>query len=71
MSTCSKPPNPASAARPHPFATLRDHGNRWVSHDLLALGARASMAGVFFLSGRTKVEDWLTVSETAVSMFEN
>ena len=29
------------------------------------------MAGVFFRSGRTKVDGWLTVSDTAVSLFED
>jgi putative oxidoreductase len=37
---------------------------------LLALGARLSMAGVFLMSGRTKVEGWMTVSDNALSLFE-
>lgn len=31
---------------------------------------RLSIAGVFLMSGRTKVEGLLTVSDTAVSLFE-
>ena len=50
---------------------LVDGLSRFVSHPLLALGARLSMAGVFLMSGRTKVEGWLTVSDTAVSLFED
>ncbi len=40
-----------------------------ISHDLLALAARFGIAGVFWLSGRTKVEGWLTVSDGAVALF--
>jgi putative oxidoreductase len=43
----------------------------WIGHDLLALAARFGIAGVFWLSGRTKVEGWLTVSENAVALFED
>jgi putative oxidoreductase len=70
MSIFIKPPSTATTERRQLLAALRDRVGRWVSHDLLALGARASMAGVFFLSGRTKVEGWLTVSDSAVSLFE-
>ncbi len=61
------PPRPSSLAY---VAGLVDPLNRFVSHPLLALGARLSMAGVFLMSGRTKVEGWLTVSDNAVSLFE-
>jgi putative oxidoreductase len=71
MSIYIKPPNTATTERLQLLAALHDRVSRWVSHDLLALGARVSMAGVFFLSGRTKVEGWLTVSESAVSLFED
>ncbi len=67
--------HPTSPAPARP--SLLDHGariidplSRLISHPLLALGARLSMAGVFLMSGRTKVEGWLTVSDTAVSLFE-
>jgi putative oxidoreductase len=43
--------------------------NSLISHDLLALAARLGIAGVFWLSGRTKVEGWLTVSDGAVALF--
>jgi putative oxidoreductase len=43
--------------------------NGLIGHDLLALAARLGIAGVFWLSGRTKVEGWLTVSENAVALF--
>lgn len=40
-----------------------------IPQDVLLLAARVAMAAVFFLSGRTKVEGWLTVSENAVALF--
>jgi putative oxidoreductase len=40
-----------------------------ISHAVLALAARFALAGIFLLSGRTKVEGWLTVSDTAVALF--
>jgi putative oxidoreductase len=43
----------------------------WIGHDLIALAARFGIAGVFWLSGRTKVDGWLTVSESAVALFED
>jgi putative oxidoreductase len=40
-----------------------------ISHAVLALAARFALAGIFLLSGRTKVEGWLTVSDNAVALF--
>jgi putative oxidoreductase len=40
-----------------------------IGHSLIALAARFSIAGIFLLSGRTKVEGWLTVSDTAIALF--
>ena len=40
-----------------------------VGHGLLALAARFGIAGVFWLSGRTKVEGILSVSAGAVALF--
>jgi putative oxidoreductase len=42
---------------------------RSIGHPLLALAARLSIAGIFFLSGRTKVEGWLAVSDNAIALF--
>lgn len=42
---------------------------RLISHDLLALSARLGIGGVFWLSGRTKVDGWLTVSDSAIALF--
>jgi putative oxidoreductase len=41
----------------------------WIGHDLIALAARVGIAAVFWLSGRTKVDGWLTVSDATVALF--
>ncbi len=38
-------------------------------HDLLALVDRVAMAAIFFLSGRTKVDGWLSVTEGTYTLF--
>lgn len=57
-------------------STLQAHWNRaceslaqLVPHDLLAIVARLSIAAIFFQSGRTKVEGWLTVTPGAIELF--
>ena len=40
-----------------------------IGDSLLALAARFGIAGIFFLSGRTKVDGLLTVSESAYALF--
>lgn len=42
---------------------------RLLGPSLLALAARFGVASVFFLSGRTKVDGWLTVSDGALFLF--
>lgn len=42
---------------------------RLVPDDLLALASRLAIAGIFFLSGRTKVEGFLTVTDSAYALF--
>ena len=42
-----------------------------IPDSLLALVARFAMAGVFFLSGRTKVEGWLTLTDGAYALFRD
>ena len=43
--------------------------SRPVDHTVLALVDRVAIAAIFFLSGRTKVDGWLTVSESAYALF--
>ena len=55
---------------------LRAHWNsvaerltRIVSHDALALATRVAVAAIFFYSGRTKVEGFLTLTDSAYELF--
>lgn len=43
--------------------------SRWVSHDLLAFASRIAIAAIFFLSGRTKVEGFLTITGSTYELF--
>lgn len=55
---------------------IRDTWNRLlhpldaVPEALLALVSRLALASIFWLSGRTKVDSWLTVNDTAFLLFE-
>ncbi|MEO8523668.1 MAG: DoxX family protein [Caldimonas sp.] len=60
------------------FDALRQHWNsaaavleRWIALDLVLLVSRLGIAAVFFYSGRTKVEGWLTVTDSAVGLFRD
>jgi putative oxidoreductase len=44
---------------------------RRVTHDVLAALARIAIASVFFLSGRTKVDGVLTVTDSAIDLFRD
>jgi putative oxidoreductase len=48
------------------FADVLTHR---IGHDLIALAARFAIAGTFVLSGRTKVDGWLTVTDEARALF--
>lgn len=65
----------ATLARAARFG-LRQRWNQaadWISgligHSLIALVARVGIAGIFFLSGRTKVDGFLSVNDTAILLF--
>ena len=66
----------ASTHAPMPATGLRARWNgaaakltRLVPDDLLALASRMAIAGIFLLSGRTKVEGLLTVTDSAYELF--
>jgi putative oxidoreductase len=56
-------------AIPLPSRRLADLLTHLTPHDLLALVCRIAIAAIFFLSGRTKVEGFLTVTPGAVELF--
>ncbi len=45
--------------------------DRLIAHDALALIMRVAIAAVFWLSGRTKVDGFITVNETAFDLFRD
>ena len=48
---------------------LADRLTNLISHGLLALAARVAVGTIFFLSGRTKVDGFMTVNDTAYTLF--
>jgi putative oxidoreductase len=57
---------------------LREAHNRsvdrivvWVPQDVLALAARVGIAAIFWLSGRTKVDGLLSVTDGAIELFRD
>ncbi len=67
-STFVSPELPATGLRTRWNAAV-DALTRLLPEDLLLVAARIGIAAVFFLSGRTKVEGWLTVSDNAIALF--
>jgi putative oxidoreductase len=53
-----------------PFGALANLAGRALPATLLLLVARLGIAAVFFLSGRTKVDGVLTITDSARSLFE-
>lgn len=51
------------------LARLADIAAWLTPHSLLALVNRVAVAGIFWLSARTKVDGWFTVSESAYALF--
>lgn len=44
---------------------------RWIGPDVVLLASRVGIAAVFFYSGRTKVDGWLHVTDSAVGLFRD
>lgn len=59
----------ATAARP--WDRLSHHLGALLPHDLLALIDRVAIAAIFWRSGRTKVDGWLHVSDSAMELFRS
>ncbi len=69
MNTTGNLALPAAGSVRSRWAALCDRIESLVNGSVLALIARFAIAGVFWMSGRTKVEGWLSVSDGAVLLF--
>ena len=70
-STAATAASPETAGLRGLWHGLADRLTRLVPHDALALVNRVAIAAIFFMSGRTKVEGWLTVTDSAYSLFRD
>lgn len=66
--TTHYPTAPATGPRAL-LARLADIVTLCTPHSLLALVNRIAVAGIFWLSARTKVEGWFTISDSAYALF--
>jgi putative oxidoreductase len=53
------------------YQQLAQLARKWLSTDLIALISRIAIAATFWLSGRTKVEGWLTVKDATYDLFRD
>jgi len=60
----------SSAGWRTPFGAVATLGGRLLPSTLLLLVARLGIASIFFLSGRTKVEGVLTITDSARDLFQ-
>lgn len=70
----ANPPLTASTTRNGPRRRWNDVAallTRVITHDVLAVASRLAIAAIFFLSGRTKVEGFLTVTPGAYELFRS
>ncbi|MXO61290.1 DoxX family membrane protein [Altererythrobacter salegens] len=67
MVTVATPPRAARVSLHDRFADL---AARLLPPSLLLLVMRFGAAAIFFLSGRTKVEGWFTITDSAYELFE-
>ena len=66
------PMRPPTAVGPRAWAArLADVASWLTPHSLLALIHRVALAGIFWLSARTKVEGWFTISDSAYALFRD
>lgn len=50
---------------------IADRLSALISDSLLSLVARLAIAGIFFMSGRTKVDGWLTITDGTYALFRD
>jgi putative oxidoreductase len=61
---------PAAAPRASQSDRVAELARKILPMSLLLLVMRLGIAAIFFLSGRTKVEGWFTISDSAYELFE-
>jgi len=50
---------------------LADRLTAWIGDGALSLGARVALGAIFFMSGRTKVEGFLTITDGTYALFRD
>ena len=70
LSTDATADNPPTGLRGI-WHDLASQLTKLVPHDALALIDRVAIGAIFFLSGRTKVEGWLTVTDGTYTLFRD
>jgi putative oxidoreductase len=70
LNVASSAPTLAAASPRSPLAWFAHIAERALPLDLLLLVQRLGIAGIFFMSGRTKVDGWFTLSESTFYLFE-
>lgn len=68
MATLADIPAPPSR---NPLRLVARLAERLLPLDLLLLVQRLGIATIFFMSGRTKVDGWFTLSDTTFYLFQN
>jgi putative oxidoreductase len=53
------------------YNTVADRFTRSINNTMLALACRIALASIFFFSGRTKVDGFLTVNDSAYALFRD
>jgi putative oxidoreductase len=69
--TMNTSPTHATTGLRGTYNHLAEIASSSLKHDLLALLNRLALAGVFWLSGRTKVDGLLTVNDNALLLFQD
>ena len=69
MNTAALPNRPTHTERPR--ARLRQLAERATPHSLLALANRFAIAGIFWMSARTKVDGWFHIKGSTYLLFRD
>ena len=69
--TTTSPSTPPSDGLRAQWARLAGCATRLTPHSFLALTDRIALAGIFWLSARTKVDGWFTISDSAYALFRD